>query len=438
MPLQDYMQLISVDDHLIEHPRIWADRLPAKYRALGPHIVEVPRAKGGPPSQVWEYQGQTYPQIGLNAVAGKRPEEYGIDPSRFDEMLPGCYDPVQRLADMDLDGVEAALCFPSFPRFAGTVFLDGEDRDVALASVKAYNDFIIDEWCAAAPHRYIPLVILPLWDVDLAVAEVHRTFAKGAKTIAFPENPSPLGLPSIHTDHWDPLFSVAEEYDLPLSMHFGTSGISPKPSPECPMAVSITLFGCNSMSALIDLLFSPVFHRHPTLKVALSEGGIGWVPYMLERADYVWERHRFYQNVNQEHRPSELYYRHVYSCFIDDRHGLGARDEVGLGQHALGMRLPALGFELAQQPQGGRRSVHENTGPRRSPDRRTQCQASVQLPPRRQMSEGPVDPVPPEAMLGASDWDDEDLLTIAEASERLAQEISAARRRIRRRRRGLR
>ena len=125
MPLQDYMQLISVDDHLIEHPRIWADRLPAEYQELGPRIVEVPRAKGGPPSQVWEYQGKTYPQIGLNAVAGKKPEEYGIDPSRFDEMLPGCYDPVQRLADMDLDGVEAALCFPSFPRFAGTVFLGG-------------------------------------------------------------------------------------------------------------------------------------------------------------------------------------------------------------------------------------------------------------------------------------------------------------------------
>ena len=91
------MQLISVDDHLIEHPRMWADRLPAKYQELGPRIVEVPRAKGGPPSQVWEYQGKTYPQIGLNAVAGKKPEEYGIDPSRFDEMLPGCYDPVQRL-----------------------------------------------------------------------------------------------------------------------------------------------------------------------------------------------------------------------------------------------------------------------------------------------------------------------------------------------------
>jgi predicted TIM-barrel fold metal-dependent hydrolase len=324
------MQLISVDDHLIEHPRVWLDRLPKASQERGPHIVEVPRTGGGPNNQVWEYEGRGYAQIGLNAVAGKSPEEYGIDPSRFDEMLPGCYDPVQRLADMDLDGVEAALCFPSFPRFAGTVFLEGEDKGLALDCVRAFNDFILDEWCAAAPHRYIPLVILPLWDVDEAVAEVHRTAAKGAKTVAFPENPSPLGLPSIHSDHWDGLFSVVEEYGLPLSLHFGTSGVSPKPSPDGPLAVSITLFGCNSIYALTDLLFSPVFHRHPKLKVALSEGGIGWVPYMLERADYVWERHRFYQNVNQERRPSELYYEHIYSCFIEDHHGLRNRDEVGL------------------------------------------------------------------------------------------------------------
>ncbi|MFE9322576.1 amidohydrolase family protein [Nocardia sp. NPDC052278] len=330
MPLQPDMHLISVDDHLIEHPRVWADRLPEKYKALGPRIVEVPREKGGLPSHVWEYQGKRYPQIGLNAVAGKSPEEFGIDPARFDEMLPGCYDPVQRLADMDLDGVEAALCFPSFPRFAGTVFLEGDDRAVALASVQAFNDFVLDEWCAAAPHRYIPLVILPLWDVQESVKEIYRTAAKGARTIAFPENPAPLGLPSIHTDHWDPVFSAAEELNLPLSLHFGTSGQSPRPSPEGPMAVSITLFGCNSMYALADLLFSPVFHKHPKLKVALSEGGIGWVPYLIERADYVWERHRFYQNVNQTVAPSELYFKHIYSCFIDDRHGLKNRFEVGM------------------------------------------------------------------------------------------------------------
>jgi predicted TIM-barrel fold metal-dependent hydrolase len=331
VPLTDDMQLISTDDHLIEHPRVWQDRLPERFRHAGPRIVEVQRDEGGAPRQVWQYEGRQYVQIGLNAVAGKDPHEWGVDPARYDEMLPGCWDPRARVEDMDLDGVQAALCFPSFPRFAGTVFLEGENRELAAACVRAYNDFVLDEWCATAPDRLIPLVILPLWDVDARVAEVERTAGKGARAIGFPENPVPLGLPSFHTDHWDPVFAAASDAQMPLCMHFGSSGKGPKTADEAPMAVTITLFGCNSMYATADLLFSPVFHRHPGLKVALSEGGIGWVPYLLERADYTWERHRFYQNVDQTRRPSELFAEHVWACFIDDEHGVASRHEVGVG-----------------------------------------------------------------------------------------------------------
>jgi predicted TIM-barrel fold metal-dependent hydrolase len=96
------------------------------------------------------------------------------------------------------------------------------------------------------------------------------------------------------------------------------------------MAVMIALFGCNSMYATADLLFSPVFHRHPQLKFLLSEGGIGWVPYMLERIDSTWEKHRHYQNINQTVRPSDLFRDHIYGCFIDDQHGVDNRHAVGL------------------------------------------------------------------------------------------------------------
>ncbi|MBE9373296.1 amidohydrolase [Saccharopolyspora sp. HNM0983] len=330
MPLQPWMKLLSTDDHLIEPPSLWSDRLPKKYQEQAPRIVEQSRGEGVAPAEVWTYEGRIYPYIGLNAVAGKKPEEFGMEPTRFDEMIPGCYDPKARIRDMDLDGVWGAMSFPSFPRFAGTVFLEGEDRDLALLCVRAWNDFVLDEWCAAAPDRLIPLVILPLWDVAECVAEIHRTAARGAKGIAFTENPVPLGLPSFHTDHWDPVFSAAEETDMPLCLHFGTSGNAPKTAPEAPFAVTIALFGCNSMYATADLLFSPVFHKHPKLKVGLSEGGIGWMPYLLERIDFTWERHRFYQNVNQEVRPSELFFKHIHGCFIDDRFGVEVRDHIGV------------------------------------------------------------------------------------------------------------
>ena len=329
MPLRDDMQLISVDDHLVEPPHLWQDRLPAKYRDVGPRIIQV-TGDDGRISDVWLYEGRKYPQIGLNAVAGKPPQEFGTEPMRYTDMIPGCYEPEARVIDMDLDGVQAAVCFASFPRFAGTVFLQGEDPELALLCVQAWNDFMLDEWCAAAPERFIPIAILPLWDVDAAAKEIHRVAARGAKAISFTENPVPLGLPSFHTDHWDPVFTAAEETGLPLCLHFGTSGQAPTTAPDAPFAVTITLFGCNSMFAAADLIFSPVFHKHPRLKIALAEGGIGWVPYLLERADYVWDRHRWYQNVNQAVPPSELFRKHIWGCFIDDVHGLKNRHDIGI------------------------------------------------------------------------------------------------------------
>ncbi|WP_280501833.1 amidohydrolase family protein, partial [Nocardia farcinica] len=330
MPLQDHMQLISTDDHLIEHPLLWSERLPSKYVERGPRIIEKVMNEGNPPAQVWQWEDRIYPYIGLNAVAGKKPEEFGAEPVRYDDMLPGCYDPAARIADMDIDGVQAALCFPSFPRFAGTVFLQGEDKDLALLCVQAWNDYVLDVWCPTAPDRYIPMTIMPLWDPELCIAEIERTVGRGSRAISFPENPVPLGLPSFHTDHWDRFFSACEEYEQVLCTHFGTSGKPPITAPEAPMAVMIALFGCNSMYATADLLFSPVFHRHPRLKFALSEGGVGWVPYMLERIDETWERHRFYQNVNQTVRPSELFRAHIYGCFISDQHGIDNRHKIGI------------------------------------------------------------------------------------------------------------
>ena len=334
MPLTDDMHLISVDDHLVEPPTLWSDRLPAKFAEAGPHVIDEPieGMPDQPPSNVWLYEGNRFPQIGLNAVAGKDPTDYGTEPMRYSDMIPGCYEPHARVIDMDLDGVQAALCFPSFPRFAGTVFLKASDKELALLCVQAWNDFMIDEWCGAAPDRFIPIVIMPLWDPALCVAELERTVAKGARAVSFIENPVPLGLPSYHTDHWDGFFSACEAADVPVCLHFGSSGQSPSTAPEAPFAVTITLFGCNSMYAATDLLFSPVFHRHPNLKVAMAEGGIGWVPYLLERADYVWNRHRFYQNVDQSTPPSELFANHIYGCFIDDVHGLNSRYDIGLSR----------------------------------------------------------------------------------------------------------
>lgn len=347
MPLQDHHQIVSVDDHLVEHPRVWQDRVPERMREQAPKILDIDG------KHMWSYDGEIYPTIGLNAVAGRPREEWGMDPIRYEDMIPGCYDPVARVKDMDVDGVQAALCFPSLPGFAGGTFHRAKDKELALECIRAWNDFNIDEWCGTAPDRYIPLAILPTWDVDLAVKEAQRAAAKGARTFSFPESPVPLGMPSFHTDYWEPLFDVCEEAETPLSLHFGSSSLVPGFSytamhavpgelkaPEGPFAVAIALFATNLMWTTVDLLFSGILQRHPKLQFSLAEGGIGWIPYILERTDYTWDRHKWYQHLDMDNRPSDLFRQHFYGCFIDDENGVANRHVIGVDRLTIEVDYP--------------------------------------------------------------------------------------------------
>jgi predicted TIM-barrel fold metal-dependent hydrolase len=334
MPLQRDMKIISVDDHVVEHPNLWQDRLPVQHKEVGPKIIEDERGH-----HVWQYEGERYPQIGLNAVAGKDPHDYGMEPVRYDDMIPGCYDAAERVKDMDIDGVHSALCFPSFPGFAGGVFQRASDKDLALQCVRAWNDFQVDEWAAAAPGRLIPLAILPTWDPQLAADEIRRAREMGSKAVSFPDAPVALGLSSFHhPTHWEPVWQAFEDTELPVCLHFGSGGFVPGFSfvdkdivdPNAPFAVAIAVFSTNLMWSLADMVFSGLLQRHPKLNVMLSEGGIGWLPYLMERMDYTWERHRWYQDIDKHDRPSELIKKHFWGCFIDDVHGIANRDVIGV------------------------------------------------------------------------------------------------------------
>lgn len=317
--------LVSVDDHILEPPHVWADRLPERYREAGPHVETNDDG-----TEQWVYEGRRLATVGLFAAAGKKAEDFTTDPITFADMRRGCYDSVARAADMEADGIRASLNFPTFPRTCGQTFLEAEDRELAELCVRAWNDFVIDEWCAAAPGRFIPQVIGMLWDPEMFAAELHRCAERGAKAVSFSENPAKLGLPSFHSPHWDPVWRACEDTGIVVCLHIGSSSVIPTTADDAPFSVTVALSPMNAQSACTDLLLSRVPQEFPNIRIAMSEGGIGWVPFALEHSDYVWEKHKFHTLTTDAIRPSEAFARNFWVCFIDEDFGLRVRHDIGV------------------------------------------------------------------------------------------------------------
>ncbi len=339
--------IVSVDDHVVEPAHLWQRWLPARWRDLGPRVerrgVAGMRHIGGgtyeqtfddasPKADCWVYEDLVYVNKRHVASVGFDRDDMTMSPITYDEMRPGCYEPEARLDDMDINWVEASLSFPTFPRFCGQTFLEAKDRDLAEACVYAYNDWMVEEWCGDSGGRLVPLTLIPLWDAELAAAEVRRNAERGVRAVCFSEIPPHLGLPSIHTGYWDPFFAACEETATVVCMHIGSSSKMPATSIDAPPAVAATLSFGNAMASLSDFLFSGVLVRHPNLKLAYSEGQIGWIPYILERADDVWREHRAWGGVKDvvPEPPSTYYYRQVFGCFFRDQHGLESLQRVGV------------------------------------------------------------------------------------------------------------
>jgi Amidohydrolase len=187
----EFPKIISVDDHVVEPPHVFKNYLPARLRSH-PNVPRVERKgiasmtyRGGtkydivydesaPKADCWFYEDLVQPHKRHVAAVGFERDDMGLLPITYDEMRPGCYEPKARLDDMDLNWVEASLCFPTMPRFCGQTFAEASDKDLALGCVQAYNDWMVEEWCGDSGGRLIPLIIIPLWDVELAIAEIER------------------------------------------------------------------------------------------------------------------------------------------------------------------------------------------------------------------------------------------------------------------------
>ncbi len=325
----DEMILVSIDDHIIEPADMFDRHMPDRLKDGAPKYTRVENGL-----DYWEYQGQSTGSVGLNAVASWPHEEWGMDPVGHAEMRPGCYDVELRVRDMDANGVLASMCFPTFAGFNGmSLARSTVDADLTKVVVSAYNDWHIDELAGDHPGRFIPLAIAPVFDSAGMVAEIRRVAKKGCTAISLPETPYGVGLPSFEVrDYWDPVFAACSDHGVVICLHIGGSfGILQRP-PEASVDHLIILAPQLSAVTATDLLVAGTFKRFPDLRVALSEGGIGWIPFFLDRMDRHISNHAWTGlEIGPPGRtPTEIFRHNFLGCFITDPTALHQRHRIGI------------------------------------------------------------------------------------------------------------
>jgi uncharacterized protein len=317
--------IIDADTHVTDTPDLWTSRAPARMRDRVPKIETsvdgtqrwvLGKSKsvvlGSDTRDVLETQGITIGGLG----SFKNP------PKGFQQMHPAAYDPKARLKYMDEMGIWAMVMYPNVGGFGAQDFLKLDDPELMLTCVQIYNDWQT-EWASTDSRRLLPITSIPLWDVAAAAEEVRRCAAAGHRGILFTGEPQSFGQPLLGDSHWNPLWEVAVELDLPISFHIG-SGALPGNAIINRIAAygraatytmgAVTLLLQNSCQ-LSDLIMSGVLARYPTIKFVSVESGIGWIPFVLETMDY-----QFHGNNVREERPefdllpSEYFARNVYAC----------------------------------------------------------------------------------------------------------------------------
>jgi predicted TIM-barrel fold metal-dependent hydrolase len=351
MRMEDLV-IASIDDHVVEPPDMFERHLPRD--VVQPRVIEV---KG---NQIWQWDDLIAVNIGLNAVVGRPKNEWGMEPARFDQLRKAAYDADARVDDMNANGVFASLCFGTFVRFDGRMLCDRAKKDPtnAYRVLQAYNDWHIDEWCGRHPTRFIPLANLPQWDPLLMVEEIKRVHAKGCNAVTFCDNPATKGLPSIHSDFWEPFWRVCNDLGVIINCHIGTGHAPSYPSDLSPIEAWITSMPISIAHSAADWITLDAFQRYPNLLMALSEGGIGWIPYLLERADFTNRHHGAWTNKTYGgKKPSDVFKEHVITCFIEDDAGLAQRHLIGVDRICVEVDYPHSDCTWPNMPEGLWRSL---------------------------------------------------------------------------------
>jgi predicted TIM-barrel fold metal-dependent hydrolase len=318
--------IISVDDHAIEPIDLFVDRVPAALRDDVPFVED----EDGFP--IWVIGDERVPITTVNGASGCPMAEWVEVPRRIEQFRTGVWDPAARVRDMDLNGVYASLNFPSSVfGFAGARIAALKNNDAARAAVRAYNDWVHDDWCHEHRDRFIPCQLSLLSDPEWSAGEIRRNADRGFRALSFSEGPHERGFPSIYRDYWDPILRACEETETVVNLHVGSSGKIQQPSADSVGEVSVALFPLNGVIAMTDWIFAKVPVRFPGIKIAMSEAGVSWVPMVIERlrrahrqlgaAKSVWTL--------DDPDPVDLVHRNFWFTSIEDPSAFDQLDVIG-------------------------------------------------------------------------------------------------------------
>jgi predicted TIM-barrel fold metal-dependent hydrolase len=308
--------VIDADTHVTEPADLWTSRAPAKYVDQVPKMV---RTKDG--RDVWLFADRTIAVVGMTATAGW-PRPFPDGPATIDECPPAAHDAAARVAHMDELGIWAQVLYPNVAGFGSQHFLGSDDDELKLVCVRAYNDFLRD-FASVDDRRFVTIMATPFWDVDAAVTEIERGAAAGHRGVLFTGEPQRFGFPFLGEAHWDPVWSAAQDAGLAIHFHIGGGDPSTSFTPDRIRAhgaaatyayTATELFLKNGLQ-VADLLTSGVLPRFPDLKFVSVESGIGWVPFVLEAADYAYLEGRPHRTSEWGLLPSEYFARQVYACY---------------------------------------------------------------------------------------------------------------------------
>jgi predicted TIM-barrel fold metal-dependent hydrolase len=319
--------LISVDDHLMEPRDTFEGRLPRALQDQAPKVVETEEGH-----EIWVFEDTPYFQVGFMCVAGRPQEDHRFEPARFEEVRPGCYQIKDRIKDMDIGGIHASVNFPSgVTGFGGTLFGEAKNRELGLACMRAWNDWMFEEWYSPYPDRIVPLGVTFMVDAEEGAKEIRRNAARGFTAVTVPERPHMMGLPSVFDPHWEPIIRACAETGTVLNLHVGASGFPSMPAGAPMIELGATLFGPMAVEACAEWLWSGWPARYPDLKIAMSEGGIGWVAMLIDRLDNIMARSGYGAGwPDKKNSPSDVLRRNFWFCMIDDPSTVSTRDVIGV------------------------------------------------------------------------------------------------------------